>query len=109
VEVIMSRHAELPVDLDLARNMLGPLGPEPRARLAAVLADPTNETWEAAHSIVLNPDVGMGLTLWQAVIEMDPTFPKTGPTWGPGSDEPRAWGRIPSAHLLRQAINFATR
>jgi hypothetical protein len=95
-----------PVDLGLASNMFGKLDPEVQERLAAVIHHQDNETWEDAHSIVLR-DTGLGLTLWQAVIAVDPSFPKRGPSYTAGHTG--RWDRIPSADLIRQAINYATR
>lgn len=98
--------AELPVDLTLATNMFGPLDSGTIARLAAVIDNPTQETWEDTHGIILN---GFGmLTLWQAVIAVDPSFPRTGPAYT-ADDEPGEWQHVPSAEVIRQAINYATR
>jgi hypothetical protein len=96
------------IDLDMAANMLGkPLTEDTRARLAAVLADPSQETWEDAHGIVIAPHPGFGLTLWQAVLAVDPSFPRTGPSYTTGRWV--GWDRIPTTALLEQAINYATR
>ena len=109
---------QLPVDLLLATNMHGPLGSDVLARLAAVIDNPTNETWQDAHSIILNRDVGLGVTLWQAVCELDPSYKHIGPrsAWieddsdlGGHSEPISGWAKIPPADLIRQAINYATR
>jgi hypothetical protein len=101
----------LPVDLGLASNYHGKLSADVRARLEAVVADPSNETWDDAHSIILNADnwPGLGLTLWQAVIAVDPTFPRVGPRLAEDSRNISQWERIPTAETIRQAINYATR
>lgn len=59
--------AELMGLLDAANNVHGALGPEPRARLAAAVLDPSQETWTNANTIVLT--VTGWTTLWQAVLE----------------------------------------
>ena len=110
---------ELPVDLLLATDMMGrPLGSDQLARLAAVIDNPTEATWDDAHSIILNGSVGLGLTLWQAVCELDPSYTTTGPvhSWikddsdlGGHSEPASGWVKIPPAQLIRQAINYATR
>lgn len=101
--------SQLPVDLSLGTSLLGnPLSADVRDRLAAVIARPDNETWEDAHGIILNGSVGLGLTLWQAVLAVDPSFPKRGPSYTHGHATGQ-WERIPSADLIRQAINYATR
>jgi hypothetical protein len=107
------------IDLNAASNMLGPLPGEVRARLMAAIANPCEETWDDAHTIILSwPERGMGVTLWQAVIAVDPSFPRTGPVtrWADdnselgGHSEPvSGWERIPDAELILAAINYATR
>jgi hypothetical protein len=88
-----------------ATNLYGPLSAEVRQRLDAVVSDPTNETWEDAHSIILN---SKGFrTLWQAVIKADPTFPTTGPRTDSKGNQITPWARIPSRELLIEAINAA--
>jgi hypothetical protein len=98
------------IDLNAASNMFGALGEDVRARLMAAVEQPGEATWDDAHSIVLNPDVGFGLTLWQAVIAVDPEFARVG---GPVSDghgnRVSGWARTPTAEVLAQAINYATR
>lgn len=63
--------------LELARSMFGPLSDDARERLLAVIEMPCQETWQEAYSVIL--DGGM-MTLWSAVLVVDPTFPDKGPT-----------------------------
>jgi hypothetical protein len=73
-------------------NFAGPLAPDIKRRLRAVIENPTSATWEDAHGLILTP--GLGITLWNAVCCVDPTFPMR----GPGQDERgrrRAWPRVP--------------
>lgn len=110
------------IDLDMANNMFGKLDPELRTRLTAAIERPSEETWNDAYSILLNfdgPGVGMGLTLWQAVLAVDPDFGSVkGPTsrWvdddserGGHSEPLSGWARTPTAETIAQAINYATR
>jgi hypothetical protein len=105
-------------DLNLAGNMFGPLDGDARARLTAAIKDPCEATWVAAHSLILNPNVGLGLTLWQAVLAVDPGFSTAqapvarwadddGPNGG-HSVPVSGWSRTPSAETIRQAIEYAT-
>lgn len=102
-------------DLNLAENFWGPLDGEIRARLKAVLERPSEETWEDAHSIILQADgTGFGLTLWQAVIAVDPSFTRTKPcaTAGSGRFRPKfdaagAWPEIPTSDLIDKALRYA--
>ncbi len=89
--------------LDGLANVLGPLTPEFKSRLRAVIENPTSATWERAYATMLRPE---GLTLWMAVVHVDPTFP----TKGPGSDERgrrNPWPRVPDTLTLVRAIRGA--
>jgi hypothetical protein len=105
------------VDLNAASNMFGVLGGSTRMRLMAVLSDPTPETWDDAYTILLNGD--RLVTLWQAVLAVDPGFasakaPVT--RWvdddselGGHSEPVSGWSRVPTAEIIQQAIGYATR
>ena len=84
--------------LDETTNMRGQLTGEARERLIAVLADPNQETWEEAHSLILNGE--RHVTLWQAVVWVDPSFPKSRPC---GSE----WERVPDYDTVARAIRYA--
>jgi hypothetical protein len=69
-----------------------------------VIENPTSETWERAYSLVVHPK---GITLWNAVCCVDPTFPIV----GPGDDERgrrRPWPRVPDQLTIVRAIRAAT-
>lgn len=104
------------IDLNAAANMLGPLSGEVRERIMAVIANPCEATWDDAHSIILRWDTP-SVTLWQAVIAVDPRFPRTGPVsrWvdddselGGHSEPVSGWARIPTAETIMQAVRYAT-
>jgi hypothetical protein len=107
------------IDLNAASNMFGPLSGDVRQRLVAAIRNPGKETWDDAHGIILNPDVGLGLTLWQAVLAVDPDFASVrGPVtrWvdddsdlGGHSEPVSGWSRTPTAETIEQAISYATR
>lgn len=96
-----------PALLDNATNLLGPLGPDVKARLQAFFDKPCEETWDDIHGILVRPM----RTVWQAVIAEDPTFPKTGPVEFAARDSEgrhqSAWERIPDAMLVARAIKKA--
>jgi hypothetical protein len=107
-------------DLGAATTMLGGrLDEDARARLRAAVADPCEATWDAAHTIILNGDVGLGLTLWQAVIAVQPSFSfVAGPRFR-WVDDPEhenggysvplsGWSSTPGADVIRTAIAYAT-
>jgi hypothetical protein len=82
-----------------ARNLFGPLAGEHRERLEAVLANPTEQTWDDAYSLI----VGGGFkTLWQAWIAVDPSAPRSKPL-----EEP--WPKIPDQLTLYRALKEATK
>jgi len=62
--------------LDGLANCTGPLDPDIKRRLRAVIENPTSETWERAYALMLRPS---GMTLWRAVSLVDPSYPTTGP------------------------------
>jgi hypothetical protein len=86
--------------LDMTQNMRGHLTGKARDRLVAVLANPTQETWQDACVLILNRDGFKTLTLWQAVIAVDPTFPTSKPSGKP-------WSRVPDYDLIARAIRYA--
>lgn len=85
--------------LDETTNMSGPLTGEARDRLIAVLANPTQETWDDAYSLIVNRN--RFLTLWRAVLAVDPTFLRSKPE-GP-------WARVPDYDTLCRAIEYAAK
>lgn len=86
-------------ELDLASNLFGKIKPDIRKRLEAVVAKPSQRTWNDTHGIVL--DGSSFITLWQAVLEVDSTFCRSKPC-----DEP--WPMIPSRATLISALRYAT-
>ena len=92
------------IDLNAASNFFGPLSGEVRVRLMAAINDPGQATWDDAHCIILS--FTPMLTLWQAVIAVDPTFPQSAHLQ---DDNTFAWPRTPSPDVIVQAIQYATR
>lgn len=91
-------------------NFFGPLKPEIKQRLSNVYHNP-RRYWDDAHGIILTME-GIGLTLWQAVMRVDPTFPNTGPvtTFDQAtrkSTRVEDWRRYPTPELIRAALLYA--
>jgi hypothetical protein len=105
-EALEPNPVDIERELDLARNLFGRLGPNQRTRLRAAIYQPTEDTWDAAHTIIVGADGWM--TLWQAVIAVDPTFPKMGPATDIRGRRVSRWPRVPSQELLLAAIRYAT-
>jgi len=91
----------VPIAIERCTNMHGKLGPDERKRLLAVINNPTHKTWDAAYSLLVSYTPGrLGVTLWQAVLAVDPTFPNTHRV---------RWGSIPSQQVLLRALDYATK
>ncbi len=97
---------DIEMELELARNLYGRLKPRERTRLRALIYQPSEKTWDEAHSIIVGGDGWM--TLWQAVIAVDATFPKVGPATDIRGRRVSRWERIPSQELLVAALRYAT-
>lgn len=94
-------------NLAFARNMLGqPLKPISKQRIEAFLRCPCYPHWNECYSIVLNGASMM--TLWQAVIAIDPTFPRSGPVTDQHGKVLADWAKIPTADQVKEAIYYAT-
>jgi hypothetical protein len=93
-------------ELDMARNVFGKLRPDLKTRLRAAFYQPTEETWDNAYSIIIGANGWT--TLWQAVIAVDPTFPRSGPAHDSRGRLVSRWAKVPSQETLVRALRFAT-
>lgn len=94
--------------IDDCRNVFGPLDAECRARLRAVLENPTEETWDAASSLIVGKD-GF-TTLWQAWVKVDPGAPLSGCRYDAETgDKIRGWQKIPDQLTLYRALKEVTK
>ena len=89
-------------------NMFGPLGPDIQRRLRQVLANP-RKYWDRDHGIILRAQdgFGFGLTLWQAILAVDPTFPRSGPRSDREGRKIEDWRRYPDSVLIGRALRYA--
>jgi hypothetical protein len=85
--------------VDGCTNVFGFLDPKIRRRLEAVVANPTQRTWDDAYTIIVRGEDM--LSLWQAWIEVDAAAPRS-----KGSDE--RWPRVPDQLTLYRALRHAT-
>lgn len=87
-------------------NMFGTIKPDIRKRLQAVIDNPCLKTWGNSYSIILS--WRRNYTLWQAVIAVDPTFPRMGPRTDQRGKVLENWQRIPNRDTILKAILLAT-
>jgi hypothetical protein len=102
----MNKPVDIETELDLAQNMFGSLKPEIKNRIRKLYTNPTATTWEDAHCIIVGHDRFM--TLWQAIIAVDPTFPRMGRATDQEGKVIDEWKRIPDQTLIRKALYYAT-
>lgn len=85
--------------LEFATNMFGHIKPEIKKRLEKVINKPNQKNWEDSYSIIVSSK-GRMLTLWQAVLVVDPFFARSKPL-----DE--KWSSVPTKETIIKAINYA--
>lgn len=86
-------------DLDEGTNLFGPLGPVVRARLFAVVDNPTQDTWEDAHTVIVTTQ---GITtLWQALLAYTDYAVQSKPV-------DANWPAVPTREQLLTALHAAT-
>jgi hypothetical protein len=85
--------------LEFATNLFGNIKPDIKKKLQKVMDKPNQKNWEEAYSIILNAS-GKPATLWQAVLEVDPTFQNR-------RMENAKWERIPTQETIIKAIQLA--
>jgi len=94
--------------LDQCINMFGmPLSPSYKKRIRRFLANPTTDTWDDIQGIIIRPSPGLGVSIWEAVLEIDPTFPRRGRATDMDGHIIEDWKRIPTPLQVLQAIKRA--
>lgn len=90
------------------QNMFGPLPLDVLKRLQDTLDNPRAH-WAENHGIVLRDGrgFGLGLTLWQAVLAVDPTFPRRGRATDSKGKVIEDWARYPDQVLIARALKYA--
>lgn len=102
----MSQPTRKAVDLNFATSMFGPIKTSTKRRLLAYYKCPCRDHWQDCYSIILNGQTMM--TVWQAVIEIDTSFPRMGPKTDQHGLILEDWSAIPELHVFKEAIYFAT-
>lgn len=85
------------------QNMFGSFPEKSACRIQAFLDDPTVDRWDDISSIIVDGSH----TVWQCVIEIDSTFPKSGRSTDITGKIVSEWERIPIPLEVLRAIKTA--
>lgn len=94
--------------LENCENMFGKISPQYQRTIKNYITEPTFDNWDEIQCIIINPK-GQMKTIWNAVIDIDPTFPRRGRAKDMDGNIIREWERIPEPFTVLQAIREATR
>jgi hypothetical protein len=92
-------------ELEFLTNMFGYVNDEIKERIVSYLETPTFGQWDDIQSIIISS--GMTSTIWQWVLEVDPTFPRRGRGYGEQMRITREWERIPEPETVITALKLA--
>ncbi len=89
--------------LQECKDMLGRnLSPESEEDIKDYLRNPTPDNWDGVSGIIV---CSGGKTIWQSVIAVDPTFPRSGRRYEHQTGKViKEWERIPDPVLVIRAI-----
>lgn len=82
-------------------NIFGVFPLESAKRIQAYIDNPTVERWDDISGIIIT---GGFTTVWQAILEQDPTFPRSGRTTDITGKVVSEWARIPEPLEVLRAI-----
>ena len=91
--------------LEKCENLFGKISPQIQKRIKNYIKKPTFDNWDDIQCIIIS---GNMKTIWQAVIEIDPTFPRRGRSEDLEGNIVKEWERIPEPFIVLQAIKQAT-
>lgn len=86
--------------LAFCTNLFGNIKPDVQKRLQAVIDNPTQDTWDDAHCIIISSK--RFKTLWQAVLEVDPSFQRSAKY--DMENHKTKWDSIPTSETIVKAI-----
>jgi len=86
--------------LNFCTNLFGNIKPDVQKRLQAVIDNPNQKTWDDAHCLIISSE--RFKTLWQAVLEVDPTFQRSAKY--DMDTHTTKWDSIPTSETIVKAI-----
>lgn len=87
------------IAIQFATCMFGAISDESKKLILKYLEKPTQARWDKIYSLIIDGR-GKMRTVWQAVVEIDPSFPQRIP-----ADGRNRWPEIPSRETLIKALN----
>lgn len=91
------------LSLEFATSLLGSLAADSKKKIISYLKEPTAHKWNKIYCLIIN---GRGLpsTVWQAVLEVDPTFQRSAKV---DVSQKCRWESIPDKQTVIRAIQLA--
>lgn len=96
------------IELDMAKNMFGYIDIGIKKRIFEFFENPNFDTWNDIAGIIIFWGKGQTSTIWQFVLEIDPTFCRKGRSTNLKGKMIDEWEKIPSIETVKKAIIFAT-
>lgn len=87
-------------------NIFGKISPQIEKRIKNYINNPNCDNWDDIQGIIIKPE--SMTTIWQAMIETDSTFPKSGRVEDFEGNMIKEWERIPMPLELLRAIKEVT-
>jgi hypothetical protein len=92
--------------LNSLNNFWGHLDKKIKARLVGCFKNP-DKYWNDTYSIILRSEFGLGMTLWQAWIVVNPSAPRIGPAYDKDGKMVRDWEVKPCQRDIYEVIRYA--
>lgn len=93
--------------LDNGENMFGKISPVIKKEIKEYINNPSFDQWDKIAHYIISP-IGQIKTIWNAIVDIDSTFPRTGRAEDSEGNIVREWERIPEPLLVLQAIKYVT-
>ena len=91
--------------LENAENLFGHLNGSIVKRIKNYINNPNTDTWDDIFSLIINKNF---TTIWEAVLDINPSFCKEGREYDSNDNIVSDWEEIPSHMEVLRAIREAT-